>query len=266
MNWDASGDILPPALAARLAAARASIRSRQPIDDGLVAGLIGMLPDRKIITTFGQFGPHLTQAWARIAMEHGSEHLMAVNRAMVIELALTLPHRIRDLALPPSVLAGYPAAYARMLNYLEDPAAPYDSAIDPFVKDLRLFSGISVPAGSRIVDLNGHVGRRLSLHYWQQQPSLGALRGISLRHGLTPWLCVHIDPRSMAGLGHLTDFNEASWDSCYRVIADVLAWDSRLLGLVGTSWFFDPALEEFSPYMAYLYRRPVERGAILIRQ
>lgn len=266
MKQDVSADILTQPLIARLHAVRNEIRSRTTVPDQLVADLIHLIPPRSAIHQFGAFGPRLTKAWCSLSLVHGGEYLWAVNKVMMIELALTLPERIKELGLPRSVLACYPAACKRMLDYIEEPNSPYEGGGDAFVKDLRLFSGLSVPAGTRIVDLNGHVGRRAALAYLRREPSLKVLPHLSPTHGLKPWATFHIDLRSMAGLGHLTDFNEAAWDCCYRIMADLLKSQPDLLGLVGTSWFFDPALKEFGPYLTYLHERPVERGAFLLRQ
>ncbi len=35
--------------------------------------------------------------------------------------------------------------------------------------------------------------------------------------------------------------------------------------MVGTSWFYDPALPAISPRLAYLQQRPLEAGAFLVR-
>jgi len=266
MKQDVSASILTPPVIARLQAVRDGIRAHTTIPDQLVADLIRLIPPLSTIHQFGVFGPRLSKAWCSLSLIHGGQYLWTVNKLMMVELALTLPDRIRSLKLPPSVLACYPTAYKRMLDYIEEPSSPYERGADAFVKDLRLFSGLAVPAGTRIVDLNGHVGRRAAMTYLRREPSLNALTHLSPTHGLKPWATFHIDLRSMAGLGHLTDFNEASWDCCYRIMADLLRSQPRLLGLVGTSWFFDPALKEFGPYLSFLHERPVERGAILVRQ
>ncbi len=259
-------DVMPKAVADRLNAQRAAIHARAAVPQTLIDSLIQNLPSRRDVRPFNEPYPRLRDAWCRISLEHGGEYLSAVNKAMMVELALSLPMRLTGTKLPRSVLDSYPAAYGRMLDYIEDPSSPYDWSTDAFIKDLRLFSGVSVPAKTRIVDLNGHVGRRLSLEYWRRKPSLRALPHFSLKHGLTPWFCFHIDERSMAGFAHLSDFNEAAWDACYRVIADLLETQPRTLGLVGSSWFFDPAMEQVSPYLTFLRERPLERGAFVVRQ
>ena len=48
--------------------------------------------------------------------------------------------------------------------------------------------------------------------------------------------------------------------------ASLLRGHPNVLGMAGTSWFYDPQLDAISPNLSYLRMRPVERGAVLVRQ
>lgn len=73
-----------------------------------------------------------------------------------------------------------------------------------------------------------------------------------------PWLNAHTDAR------YLEDFHEAGRDAAYRRAATLLRADPEPRGWAAMSWFYDPAVAEISPHLAYLRERPLERGALLM--
>jgi hypothetical protein len=188
------------------------------------------------------------------------ETLLSINKFIVADLALRLPQTLAERDLPEEVLALYPTATERILAYLRDVADPqYRYPHDSFSKDLRLASGFSVPCGAQDVDLRSIIGYRASSRYLLSNPSLRHI-GSVLRSGqIVPWFRIHTDSR------YLDDFNEPGWDACYRRIAALLRRHPEVFGMAGTSWFFDPQLEQVSPRLSYLRSRPVERGAYVVR-
>lgn len=185
---------------------------------------------------------------------------VVLNRLLVIELTLRLPERVAERNMPDEILALYPDALLRLAERIgqrEDQMYFYPN--DFFLKDLRFAGGLTVPAGAQVVDLRSVIGYRASLHYFLR----GAVSGREFRKvGLThpqPWFRIHTETR------YLDEFNEAGWDMCYRRIAALLVRHADVRGLVGTSWFYDPQLETVSPHLAYLRKRPLERGAFLVR-
>ncbi|MGZ5884768.1 MAG: hypothetical protein ACXWJE_10430 [Burkholderiaceae bacterium] len=61
----------------------------------------------------------------------------------------------------------------------------------------------------------------------------------------------------------LDAFNEEGWNECYFCCAELYRLHPEVLGMYGSSWFYDPALDEISPRLAYLRAVPLAGGAEL---
>lgn len=129
---------------------------------------------------------------------------------------------------------------------------------DVFLKDLGILRATLVPCASHVVYRHSGVPRSLVL---RQRPLAmwRALRFFALRGGgFAPFLENHVHP---AMLGH---FHPEGRERCYRLVAELLQrWpDSR--GLMGLSWYYDPALAHISPRLAYLRDVPARGGALFL--
>lgn len=188
------------------------------------------------------------------------------RRIAIATLALGFPVNAPSVELPPAIRALYAPAFRQLARCL---AAERDYDDDAFAKDVRFVLGLSVPAGAQDVDLAwrkdlvGGAGRlkrtlaglgRLALS--GDAPGMAAFIAAQPRR---PWLQIHTDAR------RLDDFHPEGWDQCYRRIADLLALHPEYAGMVGLSWFYDPAVAVISPRLAYLQARPMENGAVRIR-
>jgi hypothetical protein len=186
--------------------------------------------------------------------------LININKLVVADMALKLPETLSKRDLPRDVLTMYPVAVKRLIAYLgRDCDSQYCYPNDSFVKDLRFASGLSVPCGAQDVDLRSIIGYRASARSLLRHPSARYLRSVVSHGQIVPWFRIHTDSR------YLGDFNEPGWDACYRRIAALLRRHSEVLGMAGTSWFYDPQLDAVSPRLSYLRARPVERGAFIVR-
>jgi hypothetical protein len=182
-----------------------------------------------------------------------------INKFVVVDLVLGLEEAIASRNLPDEILTMYPAAASRLLTYVRNSSdLEYSLPNDDFLKDLRFASGLSVPCGTQVVDLRSMIGYRASAGWLLRNPSTLHLRSILRYCQIVPWFRVHTESR------YLNDFNESGWDACYIRVAALLRLHPEVLGLVGTSWFYDPQLETLSPRLSYLRLRPVERGAALV--
>lgn len=123
---------------------------------------------------------------------------------------------------------------------------------DFFLKDYRFVTGMTVPCGAQEVDLAERPGPKTILSLVSKAPVL-AFESLFL-----PWFRPHTESR------YLDEFNPEGWDRCYAEIADLLAIFPKVRGMIATSWFYDPALTEISPRLAYLRSVPTDNGAIEI--
>jgi hypothetical protein len=61
----------------------------------------------------------------------------------------------------------------------------------------------------------------------------------------------------------LDAFNEEGWNECYLCCAELYGLHPEVLGMYGSSWFYDPAVDEISPRLSYLRATPMTGGAEL---
>jgi hypothetical protein len=80
----------------------------------------------------------------------------------------------------------------------------------------------------------------------------------ALRGRTAPMLENHVHPDM------LDRFDAQGRDACYGLVAQLLRQRPQLLGLLGTSWYYDPAVGRVSPHLAYLRDEPAGHGAIFL--
>jgi len=182
------------------------------------------------------------------------------RRTLIAYFALELPGIVRYMNLPDSILALYPNAFIRLKDHLkknQDDA--YDLSNDFFLKDINFTLGISVPCGAQMVYMRTFFMYRSILRAFLRPGNITSLLRFFQNHGTGPWFSIHTELRN------LTDFNEMGWDNCYLRIADLLKRYPAVRGMIGSSWFYDPQLLLISPHLSYLQKRPIERGAFMVR-
>lgn len=227
-------------------------------EDKLLSRAAMLLPTLKAALDFQLPVRSVYALGAAIERVHGVPGRSTFARALIAYLALKQIGHLNRAALPPSVLALYPGAYERLVDYLNENAdASYWVGQDAFLKDMRMVGGYSVPCGAQDVDLIGTISKGSGL---KAVVKWGEVRkGWTIfRSGGPSWFNIHTDQR------YTEDFNEAGWDRCYVRIADLLTLHPDVKGMVGTSWFYDPQIITVSPRLAYLQSNPVMRGAFLI--
>ena len=128
-------------------------------------------------------------------------------------------------------------------------------ARDVFMKDLGITRGTLIPAAARL--LYPHTG--LSASQLLRNP--GALPYVYGRcGGRRPFFGLHVHQPMAASY-----FNPAGWAECHRLARLALAAFPQVRGVMGASWFYDPAVAKFSPHLAYLLEAPLRGGARLLR-
>ena len=130
---------------------------------------------------------------------------------------------------------------------------------DAFRKDLSICLLLSLPCVAQVVEEIGGIPRlALTTGGVGQAMRLGRyLVATALRSG--PYLEIHTHTPMLG------DFNPAGWERCYELVAELLAPRPEFLGMVGGSWFYDPALAGISPRLAYLADTPINGGAFRVR-
>lgn len=167
--------------------------------------------------------------------------------------------RLRQHALPSSVEAECRASIARIADDLEVlPDAHYSLDHDAFVKDLAIAAQRLFPAGAQSFHRSG-VPRSTLFEALSPGTMSRGLRFFARVGGFKPWFAIHSHTPDLA------EFHEDGWRAMYRRVAATLRRHQDVLGVFGSSWFFDPRLADISPRLAYLRSIPVEHGALSLR-
>lgn len=181
------------------------------------------------------------------------------RRAMIAHYALELPGRVAAERLPVASLELYPEWIGRMADFLTEATDPYDR--DFWAKDVRLSLALSVPgARTQMIDLSSPLGPGQVLRHAREGWGWSVIPAYAAAQAWKPWLEVHTESRE------LSDFNETGWDRAWATAAEILKTRPHMAGMLGSSWFYDPPLEQISPRLAYLRLNPLKHGAFMVHQ
>jgi len=187
---------------------------------------------------------------AILAASRANPHFTAMLHAALIA---RLPARAVSMAIPEPVLPELTRQAVRILH-----GAPTTLDDDAARKDVSICLALSLPCVAQLVEETGTILRGAARHRGPGQHQLiRQLLHTGFRRG--PYLEIHTHTPMLHG------FTEAGWTRCYTLIADILRARPQLLGMVGGSWFYDPALATISPRLAYLAELPMAHGAFRVR-
>lgn len=153
----------------------------------------------------------------------------------------------RDLRLPPSITKLYAEEVERILHECVDGALTHFRLDDDlFKKDIGLATGCLLPAGAELIQPQSGVPRSILLQAGIKQFLAGLGYFVAGRRGFLDYCALHLDVR------RLQNFNPEGWRQTYLRIAELLSLNPGVAGVFGTAWFYDPAVAEISPHLAYL--------------
>lgn len=246
------GDMDVPKLIARFEQLHSTLLGQVPAEDAaLVRAGIDQRPTTGRTYGFEDVGDAAKARLETIAVLPG-ERSGTASQALIAGLAARDGARLGD-GLPPKVKERSVVALEQLLGWLTEKAdAGYGFPDDHFLKDYRFVTGMTVPCGAQVVDLAERPGRKTVLALAPRTPLI-AWRALT-----QPWFRPHTEDR------YLVEFNEDGWNRCYAEIGDLLAAMPGVTGMIATSWFYDPALSEISPRLAYLRGVPCDAGAVAV--
>ena len=125
---------------------------------------------------------------------------------------------------------------------------------DLFQKEFGLAVERLFASGSQLLDKNCGIPKSIVIKGGVNKSPSNLLFFASLA-GFQPFIQIHTHTFN------LKKFNEAGWDECYRGCAELCQLFPELLGVFGSSWFYDPIINEISPRLKYLQHVPLTGGA-----
>ena len=186
---------------------------------------------------------------SRIGSEATSDHLRLLLLRFIDEFEVRYP----TAGLPASFAREFLTVFRRIARGCVDATLDASPSSDSFLKDLGIVRLRLLPAVSHLLYLHSGVPRRTLVRH----PDL--LWYVLRLGGVRPLVENHVHPLM------LDRFDEAGRERCYRLLGDLLHARPELRGLMGASWYYDPALARISPKLAYLHDVPARNGAVVRR-
>lgn len=131
-----------------------------------------------------------------------------------------------------------------------------DIDADLFMKEYGLASERLYAAGAQLLDRRCGVPRSVIFKEGVTKAPAKLMFFAKLA-GFKPMIQIHTHTFN------LDRFNPEGWDECYRGCVELYRIFPELLGVFGSSWFYDPTIVKISPRLQYLQSIPQASGAAL---
>lgn len=159
-----------------------------------------------------------------------------------------LPQRVREQQLK---------QFSRIVSEDNTTAPWLDINIDLFQKEFGIAALRLYVAGSQLVDPYCGIPRSI-LTRGRPLDWIRSSVAVGMLGGFRPYFEIHTHQFM------LDTFNEEGWNECYRCCAELYELHPEIIGMYGSSWFYDPALGNISPRLDYLRAVPQAGGAYLL--
>jgi hypothetical protein len=156
--------------------------------------------------------------------------------------------------LPPLVAKHQARHLARIAHDVDFTSEWLDLDHDLYQKEIGLATLRLYAAGAQLVDVRCGVPRSL-VYRGGFLAGLDALSHFLKLGGFKPYFQIHTHTFN------LDQFNERGWNDCYLCCAELYDLHPEVLGVFGSSWYYDPAIETISPRLSYLRSVPINGGA-----
>lgn len=189
--------------------------------------------------------------------QHGQPALRQFLRAAIVRAILATVASQRYQALPPLTAANHARHLLRMARDRDGQVEWLDLNNDLFHKEFGLASMRLYAAGSQLIDYRCGVPRSVVTREGVGR-ALPKLLTMARLGGFRPYFQIHTHKFN------LDAFHEAGWEECYLCCAELYSVHPEVLGMFGSSWFYDPQLDTISPRLAYLRHTPAQGGASIM--
>lgn len=231
---------------------------------GLCPDLLADLPPSRYIRDLDDVAPYasydaITSAMnanaVEIARRAGQSGLEDYHKLVLLVLMKDFEERAVRHRYPDCIRAAFLQQFRRITNDIErDAGGTYLYSHDSFCKDLGICRQRLIPCGTQLLEWPYRLSARLLLRGGVRQ-ALRVLGVIGQLGGLQPLYRLHIDHRQ------LQDFSASGWQRCYAKTAALLKLNPQTRGLLGCTWYWDPAVCDISPHLRYLHEVPKSGGA-----
>lgn len=207
---------------------------------------------------YGYIPVKIKQVLESYRLSKGEGHVGEYLALVILELIARFEQRFYFSGLPDDFIEGYLSNFQRIVgSILAGLYKPFDIREDVFLKDLGICRQVLVPCVSHVVCRHSGIPRSIFFRR-DLGEAMVLLKGLLRTGGFKPFLENHVH------IAMLDDFNKEGRDQCFKLIARLLECWSDSRGLIGSSWYYDKAIQEISPNLAYLRQVPEDGGAMFI--
>jgi hypothetical protein len=206
---------------------------------------------------YKHFPAELHELAAEIERTHGLETRRSFLRAVLTRTVQGTVAGAPYRNLPPLTASNQARHLLRIAQDSNTEADWLSMDQDLFQKEFGLASLRLYAAGSQLVDPRCGVPRSTVIQEGMRSAPSKFL-AIGRLGGFKPYFQIHTHSFN------LDAFHEQGWEECYRCCAELYDVHPEVLGMYGSSWFYDPALDIVSPRLAYLRTTPCSNGALLM--
>jgi hypothetical protein len=211
---------------------------------------------REPYQNYNQLNQNVSRLFRNIELLYGNQASTLYHKLGLVTFIDKFVKDKNKLNLPYNVINLYERWFKRTLeDFSQQANSFYNHNNDLFLKDLGVCSQRLIPVGgSWVVEISG-IGRRFLFTGGLRQFIDGTNFALLKMRGFKPFYQIHTDIR------YTKYFNEENRRNCYLTIAELLKLNRKIKGMFAGSWLYDPQLEEVSPRLAYLRRKPLQNGA-----
>lgn len=203
---------------------------------------------------YKRFGPATRRIVGEVAALGGPEAVKPFLEAAVMQGVLDLLDSGELAGLPPRTRHHHVRQLQRVASKTSDADAWTGIDADLFQKDFGIATLRLYAAAAQLVDRRGCIPRSVLFRGGLPNVPVRALQVLRLG-GFKPYLQIHTH------VAYLDEFNEAGRIEAYLTCCELFERHPQALGMLGSSWYYDPVVERISPRLRYLRQVPVSGGA-----
>ena len=188
-----------------------------------------------------------------VRQKSSAETVRLFLRLVIIKaILLTITKRL-SAPLPATLAVNQFRHFERILSGKNMRDEWLDIDTDLFQKEFGVASERLFAAGSQLLDKNCGIPRSIIFKDGLIK-ALGSFLFLAKLSGFKPFIQIHIHKFN------LDNFNENGRNECYQGCVELYEMFPELLGVFGSSWFYDPIVAEISPRLKYLQTIPAKGG------
>jgi hypothetical protein len=207
---------------------------------------------------YPQLKPVLAALWQAVVAQTDEDTALGYGLTLLLTLCESAPERWQSVRLPQALWGDFADSFHRQIDAIvRGGSSSWRMISDGFAKDVAIALFRLFPLGGQLVEPHSGLSRQAPLRD-SLGKGMGHLAFLTRCGGFKPYLEMHTHD----GMRHF--FTADGWHYCYRQCQHVLAAFPDHKGVIGGSWFFDPALATASPNLSFVREVSLAWGGRLL--